>query len=427
MRTPRRASPRRHTGDPEGGDAMIKRWIMHTLKQSVGWEMLKARQEHIETIAGELLETVRGLTTQLQTYASTAETALHEARRLGEIVQGGFDAIARDLATRLDRGEFQAFRQEIDRRFADVIDQIRSVQLNQLELNRPDELTFRVANSTQSALRLSRSPNGELCFLPEGGPKPYKIAVVTLPKSGTYLMAEVLFELGYVNTHIQAWAFGLHDYRQRTLEQMVRDYLEFQVALPIEVSAPLVRKGQFWVGHFEAANCGAVLSDFRKIFMIRDLRFALVSYMRWLSRPGRGGEPADRWRHLSDTEEKFTAFFETHGRDYLRWCRDIVDWRTLGDVCVVRFEDITGLAGERAGVEVTTALAKFLDEGEAQVAAAIRQSVGRTTKTYSGRYSSLDDIWSERVQALFADAGGLELNRLLGYAYESPVRADAVR
>jgi hypothetical protein len=58
-----------------------------------------------------------------------------------------------------------------------------------------------------------------------------------------------------VDTHIQAWAHGVHDYRDKTREQMIRDYLGLHVSIPIEVGAPLGQAGQFWVGHFEVALC----------------------------------------------------------------------------------------------------------------------------------------------------------------------------
>jgi hypothetical protein len=377
-----------------------------------------------------LLAAGRDLASQLQSCAAAVDATLQSTERLGErsaeLVQRGFDALAQELRDRVHQGDLQTLRTEIDRRFTELLEHIRSVQINQLELSRPGPLRLRVAGSTQPSLPLSRSASGELGFVEERGDKPYRIAVISLPKSGTYLLAEVLFELGYVNTHVQAWAYGLHDFRDKTLEQMVHDYLDFHVALPIEATAPLVRTGQFWVGHFEIEKCRTSLADFRKLFTIRDLRFALVSYMRWLSRPGRGGAAADAWRHLPDTEEKFVAFFETHGRTYLSWCRDIIDWRLADEVCTVRFEDITGMSGERATAEAVAAIATALGEGEVPVATALHRSLGRQTKTYSGGYSRLENVWSERVQGLFAEAGGVELNGLLGYPRECSLRADRV-
>jgi hypothetical protein len=111
------------------------------------------------------------------------------------------------------------------------------------------------------------------------------------------------------------------------------------------------------------------------------------------------------------------------------WCRDIVGWLDVEDILVLRFEDVTGLHGERAQVEAASALARFLDEGAAEVTAALRRSVGRETKTYSGRYSTLDGVWSDRTEALFEQTGATELNRLLGYlpAGDTAIRSGARR
>lgn len=357
---------------------MIRR-LLQRIRRAAGVEALEARLARTEAIVAELLENVRQLGTEVRDGASGAQATLETLGR-------------------------------------DIEDHARAIQLDQLDLGRPGTVTFRVAGSTQPVLRLWRASDGTLAFVADAGAKPFKVAVVTLPKAGTYLMAEVLVELGYVNTHLHAWAGGVEDGRDRPAEQAPADYLAHRVALPVEVSAPLIRPGQFWVGHFEAVPCRGPLAGFRKILMIRDLRFGLVSFMRWMAKPGRGGAAADAWRHLPETTEKLLAFFETHGRGYLTWCADIVGWCETPDVCVLRFEDVAGLHGEPAQADAATALATFLVEVPEAVGAALRRSVGRTTKTYSGRLSSLEGLWSPRVEQVFEEAGGVELNRVLGYA-----------
>lgn len=353
-----------------------------------------------------------------------AEQAEGHGRLLTQAVRGALEGVTRTLDDHRARttADLETVRHQLDDRYRALVAHAHALQLNQLELSRTGPITFRAATSTQLTMPLWRLADGALRFVRDAGPLPRRAAVISLPKSGTYLMAEILGALGYVNTHIQAWAHGLHDYRDLSIQAMITDYLAHYVAIPIAVSAPLVGPGQFWVGHFEAALCRDALADFRKVFMIRDVRYALVSYMRWLCNPGRGGAAADAWRALPDSEEKLLAFFETHGRIYLAWCRDIVGWLEADDVCVVRFEDVAGLRGAPAQAAATAALARHLDEADATVAAAIRQSVGRQTKTFSGRYSSLDGMWSARIDERFAEASGHDLNARLGYGPD-PSRA----
>jgi len=388
------------------------------------WRRLVGRDDTVELRMREVLAAVTDLSRRIDDVAARAASA-HDAAQesvsrvalLTEAIRGELGPVQRALEERA--AQLHAGQQDVSARIAEITPHLHALQLNQLELSRSGPVTFRAATSTQASLRLWRLTDGALRFVPDAGPRAYRVAVISLPKSGTYLMAEILHEIGYVNTHIQAWAHALHDYRSLSIQQMITDYLAHQVAIPIEVSAELVGPGQFWVGHFEVALCRDALAGFRKIFTVRDIRFALVSYMRWLSNPGRGGAAADAWRHLPDSEEKFLAFFETHGHIYLAWCRDIVGWLDADDVCVVQFEAITGMRGEAAQATVAAALSRWLGEPDQAIETAIRHSLGRETKTFSGRYSELAGIWSPRIDAVFAAAGGPELNRRLGYSDET--------
>jgi hypothetical protein len=406
---------------------------LERIAAAMPWPWARWRHRELDRRLGELRWYVEMLSEQVAQTTVAVEAARSAAEEARSLAAGFQDTVRRELALQHERladqltdhtdGQARLVQDDVVRRLADVTAQVHAAQLNQLALSHPGDPTVRLASSSQPSLPLHRLANASLSFMPTTGVHPTRVAVVSLPKAGTYLMAEVLTALGWVNTHVHAWAFGLHDYRDLSIRQIITDYLAHHVALPIDASAPLVQPGQFWVGHFEVALCREALRDFLKVFMIRDLRFALVSYMRWLSNPGRGGAAADAWRQLPDTQEKFLPFFESHGRQYVGWCREIVGWLDVPEACLIRFEDITGLGGEAKMTAAMSALASRLGATDATVGQAIRQSLGQATKTYSGRYSTLEGIWSTRIEDAFAAAGGRELNALLGYPADPPALA----
>ena len=54
-----------------------------------------------------------------------------------------------------------------------------------------------------------------------------KVAVISIPKSGTYLISSILEKIGLINVGVHVWGTGFSDYRGKTISEMVHQYSEF--------------------------------------------------------------------------------------------------------------------------------------------------------------------------------------------------------
>jgi hypothetical protein len=140
-----------------------------------------------------------------------------------------------------------------------------------------------------------------------------KLYLYTLPKAGTYFMAELIGQLGYRNT-------GYHVERLRYLDTHSLDAKtnrEFPLAARTDVACfDLLRTladGDFAFGHYEAAAFPDVLTDFKFICMYRHPREVLVSeFIDFRFR--RKGVPWALPSAIPDDVEAFAEYMRRHAR-----------------------------------------------------------------------------------------------------------------
>ena len=140
-------------------------------------------------------------------------------------------------------------------------------------------------------------------FVVERGECRYKVAIISLPKAGSYLLAELLRSLGLVSTglHVTADGSGFTDYRFISLEEGRRNYRNYVYKMPFDEVVEGVRPGQFVVGHFHCNGyIKRCLRDFKKIFIVRELRHCLISHMRFLKDAGREDLSHFTWHKEQD-------------------------------------------------------------------------------------------------------------------------------
>ncbi len=257
--------------------------------------------------------------------------------------------------------------------------------------------------------------DGRLAFSHRQGPVPEKVAVISLPKAGTYLLAKYLETVGFVDTGVHVDGRCIIDLRGKTKRQMAEEYFKFQPELPIIISAKLVAPGQFFVGHLQHGWCHEYLTDFRRIFAVRDMRHAVVSYMRWLKGHASAGPAAEEWLPLEEGPEKMLRFLETHGDLYFDTCNKMRGWAKDPDIFMIRFEDLVGQNGREVQVKRFHELQNFLNVAPENPESLIEQVVGADTKTYSGELSAIEAYWNDEVEQRFRELGGKALNTLFGY------------
>lgn len=245
-----------------------------------------------------------------------------------------------------------------------------------------------------------------------------KAAVISIPKSGTYLISAVLEKIGLVNTGVHVWEAGFHDYRGKTIPDMIHRYSEFVVNASLDMVVPLILPGQYVVGHLALNTKNQnILSSFKRIISIREMRHALISHMRFLENEGRGLARNPQWKEVKNTKARMQAYLETYGSDLIEIAGRVAKWLSDPESLIIRFEEITGDNGEDVAINNILKMASHVGISISfDKAKEIFTSVlNKPTLTWSGKRSSLEKYWSSESEAIFLENNGGELNNILGY------------
>jgi hypothetical protein len=234
------------------------------------------------------------------------------------------------------------------------------------------------------------------------------IVVTSIPKSGTYLLGEVLSNLGYRPTWMHLAGSGTHftQYSPARLAEGRDDPRRFRVMMPLEESLRLVRPGEFAVGHLpRTADTERLLGGFRVIFLKRELRACLVSLMRFRLETRRG-EPFRRatWYRQPDRIRRTVLFLRDCGPEALRESRAIAAWGEHPDATTVSYEQVAGRQ-----------LESLLGASGTRLDACIGRALAARTLTRNEMPTDSSEHWSPAAESVFVEIGGLALSRALGY------------
>lgn len=244
----------------------------------------------------------------------------------------------------------------------------------------------------------------------------HKVVVHSVPKSGTYLMAKLLDTVGYVDTELHIGLKQLSDYRGKSLQDKVEEYFQFTMKVPARDIAELMLNGQFVVGHLPCnREITTAFSDFKQVFMYREIRDSLVSYMRFLVR--RGNTTANPWITIEDGRLRFEQYMEKRAAAFIREARLMVGWLSQPGVFAVRFESLCGDDGQECRMSELRRLIDYLGLADkVEVNDQLITSVfGAQTMTWSGKRTCWKDYWSDRAEERFRKLGCDQLNRQLGF------------
>jgi hypothetical protein len=252
---------------------------------------------------------------------------------------------------------------------------------------------------------------------PAQGTGPHRVLVCSVPKAGTYLVGELLRRLGVVPTGLHLSANGLTDYRFATRDEARREYSRFNHPVPLARALPLVRPGQYAVGHLECTPAvRAHLSGFKVVFIYRDLRDAFVSWLRFHRDTGREDHLNWIWAEHPDPREQLVLFLRAMGETFFETCGWLLPWYSDPAAFPVRFETLHGDDGPAARERACRELAAFLDHPDPAGAPAVLPGLlTAQTLTSSGARTRRDEYWSAAAEELFLRFGGRELNETLGY------------
>jgi hypothetical protein len=246
------------------------------------------------------------------------------------------------------------------------------------------------------------------------------VLITTVPKSGTYLYAALLEALGVAPAGIHLASWGMTDYRSADERGLRAGFRELTTAVPLAATAPLVRPGQFAVGHIECTPEIRNLLDglgYRVILVTRDLRACVVSLQRFLIDFGRVGPDDEGWAGLPPGPARTAACLRSPaGRAVLDSARGLLPWLSCPGVLRVSFEAAHGDHGAAAAEGEVDRVTEFLGLTGARPAGNLLRSIlGRPTPTFSGRRSRVADSWDGAAEAEFVKLGGLCLQRQYGH------------
>jgi hypothetical protein len=140
--------------------------------------------------------------------------------------------------------------------------------------------------------------------------------------------------------------------------------------------------------------------------------------MRMVQTPGRFNWLAEGWKTLPDGQPRMAGYMRVVAPSIIKLQRDMVGWIDHPGVCAISFETLLGDYGDEARIQAVSELGRAcgLHLSPAEVLAALADSIGKPTRTFSGERSSLDRYWDAACESHFVSLGGPALNQKLGYA-----------
>lgn len=145
-----------------------------------------------------------------------------------------------------------------------------------------------------------------------------KYFIISQPKAGTYLCANLLSEFNLINTrlHISERKYELYDFNN--LEESRKNLTNFSYPIPLHDSLTKIFDNQFAVGHIPySENNRNLLKNFKKILLIREYDGIKNS--------------ATRWAHSTGRSLNIKKVFDI-AEDVIRWKQD--------NVFIINFQDL---------------------------------------------------------------------------------------
>ena len=250
-----------------------------------------------------------------------------------------------------------------------------------------------------------------------------RVVVTSFPKAGTYFFGALLKAIGYAEVGIHAGnsvESGFEDHR----------FADFHVAnskahlpyrsLAVSDYIRLTRTGQYFVGHIVwDSEHERVFSEagVKVLVAVRDLRFLLVSHLRYLTEIDRQDSFRQAWFDVKDASERLRAHNHAYAEVLLKLFEGILMWTRHRNVTakLVRFEDFNtpdGCPAHAPSMELERFLGlpeKTLNED------LIRWAQASKTMTRNDVRTQIEPIWNDRVEDGFISDGFAALNQKLGY------------
>lgn len=263
---------------------------------------------------------------------------------------------------------------------------------------------------------LWRTGNGQYLWTPFHGTSAKKVLVNTVPKSGTYLLSKALELAGVRNTGVHLRNNWMWDFRDQTIESVIREPNAFKISIPLHHSLSMVQEGQFVVGHLEnTSEIPLNIKEFSHIFAIRNVIDVLISHMRFVV-DERMKSRQTYLDSIEDGPERFAIYLESTGRSYFQGIQRQLSWLSSPDIIVVRFETLVGDNGEAARSKLAKLIQDYIQlPKEKDFEKCLIEAIGMPTRTFSGQRSDAGKYLTSRILRQLDSMGIRKFNEELGY------------
>jgi hypothetical protein len=191
----------------------------------------------------------------------------------------------------------------------------------------------------------------------------------TLPKSGTYMVAQALQDVGYTPVDLHLSSQFLHDNRGIPPEEIHWSPDERALPIPARAAASLLRPGEFMVGHIDSSEELRALQrlPLRLLNVVRNPYSQILSMMKFRHHKVKPTEKDLIWQSLTGLEQ-VKAFVISHPVDY--WLS--ISRTITSEFPYLRFEDLR--QGRVARSATDAEMVNILSQG-------LKTAIGKRTST----------------------------------------------
>ena len=241
--------------------------------------------------------------------------------------------------------------------------------------------------------------------LPPSCGLPQRVLLAAQPKSGTYLYAEILKELGFDFTYIHLAPKKIQAYDKNMPQVTAENPRLFDCRIPLAESRRLIRTGQVGASHLTPEEAGDYFEDFKVVAVNRELRSSFMSFVNFFEETGRGSKKVRARVH----SEGVCGFMRERGRRYIDHALGIQSWSERPNALVVRYEDL-----HRDPEVQISDISEYIGGLRVEDSMVYQRALASQTMTKSKGKSKI--VWGEEEEEVFVSLGGIEANKKMGYS-----------
>ncbi|MDD9897779.1 MAG: sulfotransferase domain-containing protein [Candidatus Melainabacteria bacterium] len=228
------------------------------------------------------------------------------------------------------------------------------------------------------------------------------ILLTTIPKAGTYFLAEILSEIGAKNRHLHV--AKNHAENLLRFGEEVNKFTPSKAKLPLKLDQALytVQAGEFVFGHIAKPLLNDfALENFKIIYSYRDHKEAMQAEFYWFREIRRDmQEEFTRHSDLS-AQDHFIKYLEIFGPTRVRLFKFLDMWKDEDGVTQIDFNQFRSdkAYAQKKIIEIGNDIGIPVDE--ARAAEILETCLNKDTKTKVKRNKSIS-LWNDEAEKIYA-------------------------